>query len=199
MALHPVKTSDIRAHPTASDSSQVLTRSEEVEPETALLISISLSWRQEEEFHRQTFCATRSYIHSLRSEDGRNSGFHLIVRLPTQYFKQTNLLGRIFFSVLKKTFTKLKGNQNSNLKNENKTMQRARWLRDGGQSSASCWAPAQGHSDSYVRALGTARTAAAVQRLIFPNNKPDNMFGNKSQLLCNPVSSQTLIIREVRI
>lgn len=33
---------------------------------------------------------------------------------------------RNFFPLLRKTFTKLKGNQNSNLTNENKTMQQAR-------------------------------------------------------------------------
>lgn len=169
MALYPVKTSDTRAtsHSFRQKSGSwrtTLTGSEAVEPETALLIYISLSWRQEE-FQRQTSCVTRNHIHSLRSEDGRNSGFHLIVRLPTQYFKQTNLLGRIFFSVLKKTFTKLKGNQNSNLKNENKTMQRVRWLSDVGAEFSFLLGPGTGPFGQLQlrKSTGTARTAAAFQ------------------------------------
>lgn len=51
--------------------------------------------------------------------------FYFTLQFLTRYFKQRVLL-RGIFSLLKKTFIKLTGNQNSNLKNENKSTQQPR-------------------------------------------------------------------------
>lgn len=88
------------------------------------IICITCPWSQVNFKDKPHYVIQVTYT-LVRQRIGGNLCFYSMLQFLTWYFKQSVLL-RGIFSLLKKTFIELTGNQNSNLKNENKTTQQPR-------------------------------------------------------------------------
>lgn len=135
--------------------SEVVERSPR-DPETALCIYISLSWRQEEEFQRQTSCATQNYIHSGHRMGGIQasalyfSSLHSILNKQTYWEEYFFLFLRKHlqsWKEIKTVISKMKTKQCSGL--DDRVI--------GGQSSASCWVPGTGPLGQLRKSTGDSQ------------------------------------------
>lgn len=130
----------------------------------------------------------------LAQRTGRSTVSTLLFSSLHSILNKQNYWEEFFFSVLKKTFTKLKGNQNSNLETKTETMRWARWASDWGQRSASCWSLCRPTWTATQEHRGQPEQPLSFRDSSFQINylKPINMFGNESWLLYSPCCQSNL-------